>query len=128
MYFFLLVLQVAFDFTSDVINKYGAFFKTLLEKDFEFVLSKKSNPVLLNLSFMLLPAKLDSISKKKIYKKDVLMACDTGFVEIIFTLLAEMITLYIWAFIIQVRVTDLKNPFLKGEICLAIFLALDKQF
>ena len=61
LYFFLLVLQVSFDFTPDVVYKRGGFSKTLSEKSLEFVLSEGSNPVPLDLNFVLLPAKIDPI-------------------------------------------------------------------
>lgn len=64
LYFFLLVLGISFDFTPDIINKYDRFSEILLEECFEFVLSKGSNLITLNLSFMLLLAEVNLISEK----------------------------------------------------------------
>lgn len=61
LYFFLQVLQVSFNFALDIINKYDGFSEILSKKSLEFVLSKRSNPVLLNLSLVLLPVEIDSI-------------------------------------------------------------------
>ena len=94
LYFFLLVLQVSFDFIPDVIYKRGGFSEILSEEGLEFVLIKRSNPVLVNLSFVLLPTEIDPISKEQSRKEDALRAHDIGLVKMIFTLSAEVITLY----------------------------------
>ena len=94
LYFFLLVLGVSFDFTPDIINKRDKFSKTLSEECLEFVPSEGSDSVLLNLSFVLLPAEVDFISEKQGRERDALVARGTGRIEIIFTLLAEVITLH----------------------------------
>ena len=64
MHFFLLILEVLFNFTPDAVYKHGEFSKTLLKKDLEFLLGEEINPVLFFLCFMLLPVKFDPISKK----------------------------------------------------------------
>ena len=94
LYFFLLVLQVSFNFTPDVVNKRSGFFETLLKEGLKIVLSKESNPVTLNLSFLLLLAEVDLILKEQGCKKDALVARGTDRVKMIFKLLAEVITLY----------------------------------
>lgn len=95
LYFFLLVLGVSFDFTPNIVNKRSRFSETLLEECLEFVLSKKSNPIILNLSFMLLLAEVDPISKKQSRKRDVLVARGTDYIEIIFILPTKVVILYI---------------------------------
>ena len=95
LYFFLLVLQVSFDFTPDIVNKRSRFFKTLSEKSLKFVPSEGSNPVPLNLSLVLLPAEVDFISEERGRKEDALVACSTSRIKIIFTLPAEVVTLHV---------------------------------
>lgn len=123
MYFFLLVLQVYFYFTSDVVYKYGRFSRTLLKECLEFILYKESDPVLLSLGFVLLPIKVDSISKKQGCKRDFLVAYYTGCVKIIFAFLTKVNLL---ALTIQVKVMGLKTFLLGGRVYLAIFLVFDK--
>lgn len=94
LYFFLLVIKVFFDFIPNVVNKRGRFFKTLLEKCFAFVLNKGSDPILLNLSFMLLPMEVDPISEKQGCKEDTLVAYNIGRIEIVFTLPIKVVILY----------------------------------
>ena len=94
LYFFLLMLKVSFDFTPDVINKRGRFSETLSEECLKFVLSKESDQVLLNLSFVLLPAEVDLISKERGRKGDALVARGTNRIERVFTLPIEVVTLY----------------------------------
>ena len=94
LYFFLLVLRVFFDFSSDVVYKRSGFSKTLSKEGFEFILNEKVYPVLLNLSFVLLPSEIDPILEEQGCKGDTLGARGTGYVEIIFTLLAKIITLH----------------------------------
>lgn len=89
------MLQVSFDFISNVVNKCNRFFKILLKEGLEFVSNKKSNSVPLNLSFILLPTEVDPILEKQGHKGDALVACDISHVKMIFTLLSEVIILYI---------------------------------
>lgn len=95
LYFFLLVLQVFFYFSPDIINEYGRFSKILLKKNLELVLCKEKNLVLLNLSLVLLLAKVYPILEKQGYKRDAFMAPDTSCIKIILILLIKIITLYI---------------------------------
>ena len=100
MYFFFLVLRVFFDFAPDIVNKCSGFSEILSKKDLEFVPSEEGNPIPLNLSLVLLPAEVNPISEKRGRKRDLLVARGTGHVEIIFTLLAEVVKLYMSAPII----------------------------
>lgn len=77
---------------------------------------------------MLLPAEVNPISEKQGCKGNALVAYGISRVEIILTLLAEVIVLHIQASIIQVGITGFKDSFPRGRICLTIFLALDKKF
>ena len=95
LYFFLLVLQISFDFSRDIVYKRGGFSETLSEEGLEFVSSKGSNPIPLNLSFVLLPAEIDSISEERGRKGDALVARGTGRVNMVFTLLTEVVTLHV---------------------------------
>lgn len=95
--FFLLILEISFNFTLNTVYKCNKFFKILLEKSLKFVLYKKSNLVLLNPNFVLLLIEVDFII---CYKKDILMPCSTSRIEIIFALSIKLIILYIQAFII----------------------------
>lgn len=121
-------MQVFFDFIPDVINKCSRFFKTLLKKGLKFDLSEESNPLLLNLSFVLFLAEVDLISEEQSCKGDMLVVCGTSRVQMIFILPAKVVTLYVWALIIEIVVICFKTFFLEGGICLAMFLALDDQF
>lgn len=56
--------------------------------------------VAFNLSLMLLSAEGDPIPKKQGCKEDAFIACSTGYVEITFALLADLVTLYMQAFIV----------------------------
>lgn len=58
------------------------------------------NIVAFNLSLMLLSAKVNPIPKKQGCKKDAFIPYITGCVKIIFVLLADLVTLYIQAFIV----------------------------
>lgn len=83
-----------FDFTLDIINEYDGFSKTLSEKSLEFILSKKSNPVLLNLSLILLIAEVNPMSKKQGCERDALVARGISHIKIIFTFPTKIVTLY----------------------------------
>lgn len=88
-------MQVSFYFTPDIINKCNEFSKTLLKKGLEFVPRKKNDPVPLNLSLLLLIAEVDPIFKEQGRKKDALVAYDIVCLEIIFILLAKVVTLHL---------------------------------
>lgn len=104
MYFFLLVLGILLNLDPDIGHKQGRFFKTLLERSFEFVPSKKSGPVALNFGFILLPMEVNPISEKQSRKKNALIADGIGYVKMILALLIKVAVLYMQAFIIQIRI------------------------
>lgn len=64
LYFLLLVLRILLNLSLDVNYKQGGFFETLVKKNFKFALSRRDNIVVLNLTLMLLPAKIDFILEK----------------------------------------------------------------
>lgn len=93
--FFLLVLKILLNLCLDAYHKYNRFSKTLTKKDFKFVSSKKNSIFMFYTNFLLLPAKIDLILEKQIYKEITLVAFNIGCVKIIFTLLTKIIALYI---------------------------------
>lgn len=72
----------------------------MLEKSLKFILSKKAGTVAFNLGFVRLLAEFDPISEKQDYKGDVLEACITRRVEMVFALSKEVVTLYIGSIIV----------------------------
>lgn len=46
LHFFLLILEVLFNFAQDIVYEYSQFSKALSKKRFEFVPGKKVDPVL----------------------------------------------------------------------------------
>lgn len=66
--FFLLILKIFFNLTSDVIYKNRRLLKTFLEKNFKFVLYEGGNSVLFNLSLVLLPVKIEFFWRNKVGK------------------------------------------------------------
>ena len=128
MYFFLLILGVLLDLGPDASHKRDGFSKTLPEKDLEFVLSRRNSIVAFNPSFVLLPAEVNPISDEQDRERDAFVAYDSSYVKMIFTLLIEIIALYIQALIVKVGVLGLEGSIPGGKVCLAMFLALDKQF
>lgn len=56
------------------------------------------------------------------------MACGTGHVKIVFAPLTKVVILHMQAFIVQIMILGLKSSFLVSEICLTMFLAMNKQF
>lgn len=65
------------------------------KKSFKFVLNKRGDIIIFNLSFVLLSAKIDPIVKKQNHKRDAFGTCGISYVKIIFALPAEVIVLYI---------------------------------
>ena len=94
MYFFLLMLRIPLNPGSDIDYKRGRFSETRSEKSLEFILSKGGGPIALNLSLVLLPAKVDLVPKERGRKGKKLESCDTGFVEIALALLTKIVALH----------------------------------
>lgn len=89
------MLRIQLDFNLDISYKQCRFLKTLLKKDFEFVLSNRDSIIAFYLSFVLLLAKIDFILEEQDYKKDELAAYDTSCIKIIFALLIKVVIFYI---------------------------------
>lgn len=98
------------------------------KKDFEFFSSSRNSIVALHLSFVLIPAKADSILKKQSCKKDAFKAYSISYIEIILVLLIEIVTLYIQVPIIEIRVFSLERAIARYKVYLqlAMLLTLDK--
>lgn len=93
--FFFINIEVLFNLLRDIIYKRNRFFENLLEKNLKFILANKVFFVFFFLSFIPLLLKVDTISKKKNYKKNVLKACSLNGFKMVFVLLAKIITFYI---------------------------------
>ena len=128
LYFFLLVLGILLDFGPDASHKQGGFSKTLPEKGFQFVPSRRDGIVAFNLSFVLLPAEVNPISEQQGREGDAFVARDSGRIKMILTLSPEIVALHMQAPIVKVGVPGFEGSITGGRVCLAIFLALDQQF
>lgn len=64
MYFFLIILGILLNFHLDISYKQDKFFKNWLKKGLKFVLSKRNNNVVFNLSLILLPVKANLSLKR----------------------------------------------------------------
>lgn len=62
--FFLLVLGVLFNFTTDIIHKYSRFSKSLPEKILKLILSEGSSLIIFDLGLVLLPMEVISIPEE----------------------------------------------------------------
>lgn len=58
------MLKLPLDFSPNTDYKGRKFFKTLLEKNHEFVQSRENNTIIFNLGFVLLPVEVHLIPKK----------------------------------------------------------------
>lgn len=95
LYFFLLILGVLFKLILDIVHKCSRFSKTLSEKGLKFVLSKGRGPVTFDSGFMLLSAKIDLISKKRICKRDAFVVFSSSGFKIVLALLTKGVTFHI---------------------------------
>lgn len=93
--FLLLILKIPLNLSLDADYKRNRFFKILTKKSFEFVSSRRDKTVVLNLSFMLLPAEIDLILKKQGCERVSLLARGTGCIEIVLVLLTKVVTVYV---------------------------------
>lgn len=94
------MLRIPLDFSPDACYKGGRFSKTLLKEDFEFVSSKKDSTDTFNLSFVLLPAKIDPIPEKQSCEGDALRIRNINHIKIVLILSIKVVALYIRAIII----------------------------
>lgn len=122
------MLEISLEFCPDVGYKWDRFSKILPEKGFKFALSVGNGTGMFKLSFVLLLAKLDFNTKKQGRKRNAFKTRGISHVKMIFALSAKLIALYMWDYIVQVRVTGLESSIPEGKICLAMFLVSNKQF
>ena len=66
-----------------------------MKKVFKFILNKKSNLIIFNLSFLLFLAKFYFSLEKLNYKKDILIVYNINYFKIAFILLIKVIIFYI---------------------------------
>ena len=95
LYFLILVLGVLLNLGSDIGYKRGGFSETLSEKSLEFILSKGGGHVALNLGLVLLLAKVDPGVEERGRKGNTLRPRNTGHVEMVLTLLTEVVVLHV---------------------------------
>lgn len=92
---FLFVLRVPFDFALNAIHKNGRLSLTCLEEGFEFLLAWKRELVTFNSVLVLLLLEENFVLKEGGCKKSVpIILCSHCF-EVVFTLLAELVTLHV---------------------------------
>lgn len=94
LYFFLLVLRILLDFSSNADYKQCRLSEILLEKNFKLAPNKKSSTIAFNLSLVLLSIEINLIAKKQSRKRNTFRACGTDYVKIIFTLLTKVKTFH----------------------------------
>lgn len=68
LHFFLLLLRVLFNSTSNIVYKCNEFFKDLSKKSFELILDKKSGLILFFLCFIFLLSKNNFVRENKTTK------------------------------------------------------------
>ena len=90
LYFFLLILRIPFNLTSDAIYKYGRFPKTFLEKSLKFLPCEGVSSVPLSPSLMLLPAEIDPLLEEQGCKRYAFVALSISHFDMILALLAEV--------------------------------------
>lgn len=128
LYFLLLILEILLNCYSNISYKQGGFSKILLKKNFKFVTNRENNIITFKLSLVLLLTEDNLVTKKQRCKRDIFRAYGIGCVKIIIEMPVEIIVFYIQALIVKFGIFGLNHSILKGKICLAIFLALNKQF
>lgn len=97
LYFFLLILEVFFNFTPDAIHKCGRFSKFLLEKGLEFIPCEGVGSILLCPSLMLLPPEIDPLLAERDHKRYAFVALSLSRLKIVFTLPAKEVAFYMQA-------------------------------
>lgn len=102
----------------------------MLDNSLEFVLCKKSNTLALNFNFVLLPIKVDLVSKKQSCKEDAYVACSFDCVKIVLILSKKVIAFYVQASIVKVVISGFEKTIASYVIYLklAMFLIFNKLF
>lgn len=98
LYFFLLVLEVWFDLTLNIVHKCSRFPKILSKKFFKFISSEKNDPVTFDPGLILLPREIDPIPEKWGCKRDVFVTLGSKNFKIALALSTEILTFYLQVF------------------------------
>lgn len=94
LYFFLLILRVCINFTSNVVYKYNKFSKIFLKKSLKYVSYKRGGFVSFDTGLILLLGEIDLILKKLNCKKDAFITFYFSSFKIVFTLLTKILIFY----------------------------------
>lgn len=89
------MLKIALNLNLDASYKSGGFSKILSKKNLEFILSNGNGIILFYLSLLLLLVQINLILEKWGHKRDILIARDTGYIEIVFAFFTKLVALYI---------------------------------
>lgn len=89
--FFQLVLEVHFNFTSDIVHKSDKFSQAFLEESLELFSVWKHNSITFDVIFVLLLTKKVPIFEETNCKRYTLMTFSFSYFEIVFTLLTEVV-------------------------------------
>ena len=90
--------------------------------------NKGGSTVVFDLGLVLLLVKIDPVAKKRRCKKHAFRIHGTERVKMILALSTKIVALYMCTLVVEVGILGLESSIPKGEICLAMLLALDKQF
>lgn len=98
LYYFLLVLEVPFNITSDAVYKLGRVSKAFPQKDLKFILHKEFSIVTFEINVMLVSVEVRYFSKIYGGKKDAFVVFSPNNLEIIFAILTKIKVLYVQVF------------------------------
>lgn len=96
LYFFSFVLKILFNLIPNIVYKCNRFSKALFEKGFKFMLGRRSGFFSRNLGFILLLAETNLFFEKQSYKKDMFVIFKVNGFEMVFALLAKVVTFHIF--------------------------------
>ena len=107
MYFFLLVLGVPLDFTLNVIDKQVGVAKAFPKKGDKFFPGFRVGLFLLNTKLVLLPAKVDPLTKERGCKRYAFMVFCSNSLKIVLELLTEVVAIYVQISVVEVWIPSL---------------------
>lgn len=113
-YHFKQILSIISNYSQDTIYKSLTHFKTMMQKELKFSLGILHNGLASELTFVLLPVKKSSIQEKKYHKKDIILTLSFSHSQIVFALLAEIITLFMGFIYIYVWKSRFQKLFSKA--------------
>ena len=130
LYFFLLMLGIPLDFGPDASHKQSRYSKIWPKEGLKFVPNRGDSIFAFNLSFVLLLAENNLVLEKKGCKKNAFIAHGSGHIKIILISLTKVITLYMQAFIVKVKIPGIEKAIVgySTYLKLVMFPALNKQF